>query len=286
MRHAVLGAGGVGGVLGGALARAAHQVTLIVRPGQAGSFPRRLHVESRKLGDFDAEVAVAERLEDPIDVLWITVKATQLEEALGSAPASAVGDARVVPLLNGIDHVARLRTLYGSRVRPATIAVEAERVSPGSYRQSGPFINLRIAGEAADLVEEVAATGITCSLVEDELTMLWQKLSMLAPMALTTSWLRLPVGGVLAEPAGERVLLGVIEEVVAVGRAEGAALDAAAVAAAIRAVPAGMRTSMQKDREAGRPLELDAIAGAVVRHGAIRGVPTPVTKRLLRELGG
>lgn len=286
MRHAFLGAGGLGGLVGGALARDGHEVTLIVRPGQGASFPRRIHVESRILGDFDAEVGVAERLESPTDVLWITVKATQLEEALPSAPAAMLGEARVVPLLNGVDHVERLRSLYGDRVRPATIGVEAERLSPGRYRQPGPFINLRIAGDAADLVQEVAATGIACSLAEDERTMLWQKLALLAPMALTTSWLRMPVGGVLADPEGERALLGAIEEVVAVGRTEGAVLDGGAVAAAIRAAPPGMRTSMQKDREAGRPLELDAIAGTVVRHGAARGVATPVLQRLLRELGG
>ena len=286
MKHTFLGAGGLGGVVGGALARAGHEVTMIVRPGQAAAFPRRIKVESRKLGDFEADVMVAERLEGTVDVLWITVKATQLEEALTSAPATALGDSLVVPLLNGIDHVERLRDVYGDCVRPATIAVEAERTAPGRYTQPGPFINLRIAGDAAGLVEEVAATGIDCSAAPDERSMLWQKLGVLAPMALTTSWLQRPLGGVLADPEGERALLAVINEVAAVAGAEGAHVDARAIAGSLRAAPAEMRTSMQKDRLAGRPLELDAIAGAIIRHGAAHGIPTPVTEWLRRELAG
>lgn len=286
MKHAFLGAGGLGGVVGGVLARAGHEVTLIVRPGQAAAFPRRIHVESRKLGDFEADVTVVERLQGPVDALWITVKATQLEQAITSAPAAVLGEGLVVPLLNGIDHVDRLREVYGGRVRPATIAVEAERTAPGRYTQPGPFINLRIAGDAAALVEEVAATGIDCSAALDERSMLWQKLGILGPMALTTSWLQQPLGGVLADPEGERALLALIGEVAAVAGAEGAQVDARAIATGLRAAPAEMRTSMQKDRQAGRPMELDAIAGAIIRRGATHGIPTPVTQRLRQELTG
>src|SRR4030088_1958362 len=105
MRHAVLGAGGVGGLVGAALARAGNPVTLVVRDG---SHPHKLRVESTKLGDFEVHVQVVTRLEEPVDVLWITTKATQLEAALPSAPAGPV-KGTAVPLLNGIDHVARLR---------------------------------------------------------------------------------------------------------------------------------------------------------------------------------
>src|SRR5216683_3558724 len=120
MKHAVLGAGGVGGLMAGALARAGHPVTLIVRTDH----PARLSVESRVLGNFEVGVDSVRRLAEPVDVLWVTVKATQLEAALASARPEAAPDALVVPLLNGIDHVELLRRTYGAdRVAAGAIGV-------------------------------------------------------------------------------------------------------------------------------------------------------------------
>jgi 2-dehydropantoate 2-reductase len=79
MRHAVLGAGGVGGLVGGALARAGYPVTLLVRPERRDHYPERMTVESEALGAFEAPVRIAERLDEPFDVVWITVKAMALE---------------------------------------------------------------------------------------------------------------------------------------------------------------------------------------------------------------
>ncbi|HYZ02859.1 MAG TPA: 2-dehydropantoate 2-reductase N-terminal domain-containing protein, partial [Candidatus Binatia bacterium] len=81
MRHVVLGGGGIGGLIAGALARSGQPVTLVLRPGTLAAYPGRLRVESHVLGDFEAEVPAVERAEDGADVLWVTVKATQLEDA-------------------------------------------------------------------------------------------------------------------------------------------------------------------------------------------------------------
>src|SRR3712207_7637889 len=81
MRHAVLGAGGVGGLVGGALAKAGHPVTLLVRSGRRNHYPERLTVESERLGSFEAPVQVADRFDGHFDVVWITVKATALERS-------------------------------------------------------------------------------------------------------------------------------------------------------------------------------------------------------------
>src|SRR3954469_12779717 len=105
MRHAVLGAGGVGGLMGGALARAGHPVTLLVRPGRQHHYPEQLTVESKTLGTFEASVRVTDRFEEPVDVVWITVKATALQAALRTVPEQELGNGVVVPLLNGVDHV-------------------------------------------------------------------------------------------------------------------------------------------------------------------------------------
>src|SRR5215208_4176517 len=82
MRHAVLGAGRVGALVGGALAKAGHPVTLLVRPGRRNYYPERLIVESETLGTFEAPVRVADRFDRLFDVVWITVKATALKAAL------------------------------------------------------------------------------------------------------------------------------------------------------------------------------------------------------------
>jgi 2-dehydropantoate 2-reductase len=241
-------------------------------------------VESAKLGDFEAEVAVVTRLEQPVDVLWVTTKATQLEGALPSAPAALV-EGTVVPLLNGIDHVARLRDVY-PRVSPGVIRVEAERGERGHIVQLGPFIGVDLVGPLAkEIAAELNAAGIDAGVAEDELTMLWTKLVMLAPLALTTAATQRPLGGVRDDPRWRERLLGVMEEAHAVARGLGAHVDPDITRAMLLRAPDGMRSSMQKDRELGRPLELDAIGGPIIRAGRELGVPTPQTTILISALG-
>jgi len=281
MRHAVLGAGGVGGLIGGALARTGSPVTLLVR---GNSHPAGLQVESAKLGDFEVAVKVANKLEQPVDVLWVTTKATQLEAALPSAPAALV-EGTVVPLLNGVDHVARLREIYRS-VTPGTIRVESERKEAGHIVQLLPFIGVDLAGPlAAEIAAELNAAGIDARVQEDEVTMLWSKLVMLAPMALTTTATMRTLGGVRDDPRWRERLLGVMAEAVEVGRGLGARVDPEVVRGMLLAAPDAMRSSMQKDRELGNPLEVDSIAGPIVRAGRELGVPTPQTAILMSALG-
>ena len=168
--------------------------------------------------------------------------------------------------------------------------VESERVAPGHYRQSTPFASIEISGRgglapAADrLASEVAATGLGCRVHEDELSMLWGKLCGLAAMALATTALQLPVGAVRDDPEGRRLLTGVAAEAATVAQAEGARLELDQVMAFLEGVPHQMRSSMQKDREAGRPLEVDAIGGPIVRRGRKHAIPTPITELLVDRL--
>ncbi len=284
MRHAVLGAGGVGGLVGGALARAGREVVLLLRPETLAGWPGRLRVESAALGDFEVGVRVATRLEGPADVLWVTTKATQLQAALEAAPPELVGEGRVVPLLNGIDHVELLRGRYGrDRVLAGAIRVEAERVAPGVIRQPSPFLFAELAGEGAQPVaEELKEAGIQCRVLQSEAQVLWSKLVLLAPMALSSTALQAPVGAVRADPFWAERARRCAEEACAVAAREGAAVDLEAVMAMFSAAPDGFRTSMQKDVAAGRPPELDAIAGPILRAGRRHGVPVPATEELVR----
>ena len=277
MKHAILGPGGVGGLLAVTLARAGLPVTLVVRPGTAGSYPRRVRLESQLLGDIAAEVAVTERLSEPVDVLWITVKAGQLELALKQAPAELVG--AVVPLLNGVDHLDILRRTYGAaRVQTGTIRVEAERVEPGHYRQVGPFIVAEVTGPPG-VVDELVEAGIQARLVENGEQALWSKLIMLAPFALASTASHLPMGALREDPDWRGLMVGIMGEVKAVAAAQGIELEEPT--AMVDRAGAEMRSSMQKDAAAGRPLELDHIAGPILRGGREHGVATPTTEKVV-----
>jgi|SRR5579863_1725690 len=286
MRHAILGAGGVGGLIGACLAKAGDPVTLVVRRETLGSFPDKLQLES-SFGDFSVPVGLAPTV--PVtDVLWIAVKATQLDSALSSFPASASVRA-IVPLLNGIDHVARLRARFGSdRVIPATIAVESERISPGHIVHRSPFALLKISSRGRVLLQEPVAQlqqlGFKCQFMDDEQTLLWSKLVFLAPLALVSTVTGKTTGEIFSNPDSWQQLQDCVREACAVARAEHAQVDPDAVIATIGALPPGMRSSMQKDVAQNRPPELDAIAGPVLRGASHHGIDVPVTHKLTASI--
>jgi 2-dehydropantoate 2-reductase len=287
-RVAVLGPGGVGGLLAALLSRAGDSVVVLAGESTAQAIAERgIRVESARFGDFHVTVDSAVRLQTPVDACLITVKATQLEQALERMPAEAVGGALVVPFLNGIDHVKLLRNRFAS-VAAGTIRVEVARVEPGVIRNTSPFAAVELATSAAakDGVETLAAhlraTGLDVKVRDDETPMLWDKLVLLAPLALLTTQARANVGEIRAHRRDDAV--AIILEVAAVARAEGATLDADAVMRLLDTVPAGMESSMQRDQAAGLPLELDAIGGAVLRHAARAGIAAPVTTRYVEEL--
>jgi 2-dehydropantoate 2-reductase len=283
MRHAILGAGGVGGLIGACVAHSGASVTLVVRREALDQYPRQLRLESA-FGNFTVDVAVAEEV-PAVDVLWITVKATQLESAL-TALKNVDGVRAIVPLLNGIDHVALLRERYGSgRVIPATIAVETERVSPGHIVHRSPFARLNVlsAGRAqlGSTVDELQKLGFECRFIDDEPTLMWGKLVFLAPFALSTTAADKTTGEILADPNWKQLGLACLREACAVAVAEGAQVDADAVIAGVMKMPGNMRSSMQKDVEQHKTPELDAIAGPILRGARKHGIEIPATKKLV-----
>src|SRR5215211_6669586 len=259
MRHAVLGAGGVGGLVGGALARAGHEVMLLVRPGRRDHYPERLAVESETLGSFETSVQIADRFDGQFDILWITVKATALEAALRAVAPEKLGDGVVVPLLNGIDHVERLHDRYGpKRVLPGTIRVEAEQMEFGRVRHLSAFVDVQVApspatrARAEALCEELRTASLTCEARDDEATMLWSKLCFLAPFALATTASGSSLGVVRSDAQWRALLEECVNEACAVAVAEGAKIAPDPILAALEGAPDGFRSSMQKDVAAGK----------------------------------
>lgn len=274
MRHAVVGAGGIGGLLAAALARAGADVVVLMRPETLADYEGRLAIESAVLGDFDVDVAAASALDRDVDVVWVATKALQLEPALALAPPERVRAAIVIPLLNGVDHVALLRKRYPNVVAGA-IRVESERVAPARIRQISPFLRVELAG-AQPAAAELRAAGIDCSTSDDELSLLWEKLAFLAPIALATTALDGPLGAIRDD---ERYR-GCQSEALAVACAEGAQIDTDALRTLQDTAPDEMRSSMQKDVAAGRQPELDAIAGPILRGGQRHNIPVPNTDKL------
>jgi 2-dehydropantoate 2-reductase len=290
LRVAVLGPGGVGGFFGALLARSGSSVVVLASDSTVRAIAERgLKLESGQLGDFDVKVDAETRLRTPVDVCLVTVKATQLEAALERVPAKALGHALVVPFLNGIDHVDRLRSVYGpENVTAGTIRIEVSRVEPGVIRHTSPFARVELAsspslsGRVEPLAAQLRAAGLDVRVREDETAMLWDKLALLAPLALLTTHARASVGEIRTSRRDD--IRALVSETADVAAAEGVAVDVEAAIRMFDQAPAGMSSSMQRDQAAGLPLELDAIAGVVVRHAARDGVAVPVTARLVEEL--
>ena len=291
MRHAILGAGGVGLLIGGALAQAGKPVMLVLRPTALDEYPGGIHVESVVLGEFDVDVPASTRLDRPVDVIWVTVKAPQLEDALRVASPAVAPDAVAVPLLNGVDHMGRLREVYGDLVIAGAIRVESERAGPGHVVQTSPFVSTdlgpsaAIRGQADAIAAELYDAGLACTVRDGEADVLWGKLALLAPFALGTSSLLLPIGPARENAEVRELMCLAIREVCAVAATEGAPLDPEVFTQALLGMPDDMRSSMQKDISAGREPELEAIAGPILRRGRERGIETPAVAELARRVG-
>ena len=286
-RIGVLGPGGVGGLIAARLAHAGHEVTVVATERSAPAIAVRGITLRAPDGELRTRPRASAWLSAPVDVLFVAVKANDLLGSLERVPARMLRGAVVVPLLNGIDHVAVLRARHPeSAVVAATIAVEATRHRAGEIEQLSSFSIVEVAtppelaATAATVAELLELPGLEVATNEDEPFVLWRKLAVLAPMALLTTAANAPLGPACeAHPDWVGPL---VREVAAAAQASGAAIDPEPVEARLRAVPPTMKTSMLKDREAGRPLELDAIAGPILR--ALPAGGAPVTAAAVAEI--
>ena len=302
LTFAVLGPGGVGGLLAALLSRAGHRVLCLAGDDTARTLREGgIHVRSGRFGEFTATVDAATELPEAtgpadsrpaaVDAVLVAVKHTNLDAALARVPAKALGDALVVPFLNGVEHPAALRARYGAdRVAPAVIRVESTRTAPGVIEHASPFVEIDLAGDPVPrerldaLSAAFTAAGPVTRVLPDEAAALWAKMSFLAPFALLTTLYGLPLGDVRTRHRDE--LTALVEETATVSLACGGPADPAQTLTRYTGFPPAMRSSMQRDAEAGRPLELDAIGGALLRAAERHGVDVPVATRVVRELAG
>jgi len=283
---AVLGPGGVGGLLAAALARAGEQVSVVAREPTAEAINTRgIRVQSVALGSFHAWPRATVALTEPAETLIVATKFTGLHAALERVRAEC---ALVVPLLNGLDHMALLRERFGAaRVAAGTIRVESHRPHPGVIVQTSRSLRIDLAADLPavrarlpPLAERLERAGVPVRLERSEAQALWSKLARLCALALTTSASGQPIGFIRSNAEWRSALERCVAETVAVGRAEGAELSAALTVAELDDAHPTLGSSMQRDIAAGRESELDAIAGAVLRAADRHGIACPTIAAL------
>jgi 2-dehydropantoate 2-reductase len=293
MRIAVLGPGGVGGLLAGALARAGSDVVVVARESTAQLIDARgLSVRSVLLGDFVVHPPAVTILREPVDVLIVATKAAGLEAALARVEAAP---GLVLPLLNGLDHLAVLRRRFDEgSVLAGAIRVEADRPAPGEIVHTSPFLLVdtaarrRACGPTMQaLADELERAGVAVRLgypitERSEAEVMWSKLVRLNALACTTSAHDELLGEIRSTPRLRAELMGAIEEGAAVAQAEGAAeVQAASAMEELERAHATLGSSMQRDIAAGRTPELDAIPGSVLRAAARHSLSCPTIEQLV-----
>jgi 2-dehydropantoate 2-reductase len=296
MKIAVLGPGGVGGLIAGALARApwegegapaGAQILVLARDSTARAIEHDgVRVRSVLLGEFTAHPRTSTTLQEDVDALVVATKAAGLTDALERVETQPP---LVLPLLNGLDHLAVLRERFGEEhVVAGTIRVEADRPEPGVIVHTSRFLRIDMASRhewmrapMEQLASVLCEAGVPARVCGSEAQVMWSKLVRLNALACTTSAYDLPLGPIRSTPELRAELVGAIEEGCAVANAEGAEIPPGDPLGELSAAHDTLGSSMRRDIAAGRPPELDAIPGAVLRAAARHGVECPTIERLV-----
>ncbi len=289
MRIAVVGAGGVGGGFGAALAKAGADVTFIARGAHLAAMKKEgLKVEG---GRGETHLVPTRATDDPadigkVDIVLFCVKLWDVESA-GAQIKSLIGpDTAVIPLQNGIDAAERLVPILGRHAVMGGVAqISASIVAPGVIRQVGTFMRMifgELDGKRSSRAEDFLAlclkAGFEATLSEQITTELWMKFILLAANASITAATRQPIGKLRDDPDLRPIFVAAWQEAIDVGRASGVALppDAIERIGDFNAhAPSAMKASMALDLERGNRLELPWLGGKIVELGQKLGVPTP-----------
>jgi 2-dehydropantoate 2-reductase len=289
MKIAIVGAGGIGGYIGGLLAKAGHEVGLVARGAHLAAIRER-GVQIRSVhGDALVRVQATDRPAElgMADVVIFAVKTYDTDAAAEAAKPLVGQETVVVPFQNGVDAFARLSPHFGAeRVVPGAVWIVAAIAEPGVVVQESQvrrFVVGEIGGaktaRVAAIRDAIASTGCTAEVAPDITQVLWTKLVMLSSIAGITSVTRATVGRILSVPETKAMLHRAMAEVEAVARAKGIALEPSAAETwmgfAAKLEPTAT-SSMARDVAAGRRSEYDALSGAVMRAGRETGVATPV----------
>src|ERR1700756_3648333 len=289
MRIAVIGAGGVGGGFGAALAKAGADVTFVARGRHLDAMLTRGLVVRGGRGE--THIVPTRATDEPakigkVDVVLFCVKLWDVESAGAQIKPLIGADPALIPLQNGIDAADRLIPILGvAAVMGGVAQISASITEPGVITQVGTFMRMifgELDGRRTKRGEEFLAlcqkAVFDATLREAITTELWMKFILLATNASITAATRQPVGRLRDDPDIRPVIVAAFKEVIEVGRASGVTLPADALDRILDFIghaPPAMKASMALDLERGNRLELPWLGGKVVELGRKLGLPTP-----------
>jgi len=291
MRVAVIGAGGIGGLYGGLLARAGHEVSFLARgPHLRAIQAHGLQVQSAQFGTFTVRGRASDAARDlgEADLVLFAVKTYDLESAASAAVHLLAPAGVLLTFQNGVDAPDRVAALIGSEhVLIGTTGLETTILEPGviGHLSAAHYVYVGALHGPPDarvrgVVEVLSDAGINASEVEDGHRALWEKAFVLIPMATLTSVCQAPIGPIRELPETNALIDALFDEVTAVAAAYG--YDLSAARPRVRGIIDGWafdgKASMARDFERGRPTELEAVTGALVRMADARGIDVPVAR--------
>lgn len=289
MRILVLGAGAIGGYFGGRLAESGADITFLVRERRRAALAARGLVVKSPVGDIALPVKTiaAGDIAAPFDLVLLSCKAYDLEDAMAAIAPALGRESVVLPLLNGMQHLDRLSERFGAgRVLGGACYIGATLDAAGVIQHGGEMQSLvfgELDGERTARVEALAAlfarTKAVATIAADIRQAMWEKLVMLAALAAATTLTRATVGEIVAVPGGETFMLDALTECERIAAAEDHPSSAPALARAkslLTARGSSFSASMMRDLVAGGATEGDHIIGDLVRRAERHGRLVPI----------
>ena len=289
MRVLVVGAGAIGGYFGGRMLQAGRDVTFLVRPRRAAELGSSGLVIKSPNGDVTLKnppTVQADGLKEKFDVVLLSCKAFDLEDAIKSFAPAVGAETSIIPLLNGMLQLDVLDGKFGrERVLGGLCAIAVTLNEKREVVQLQPMQSLTFGerdGKMTDRVRAVAEIfrsgnfGSVAS--ENVLQDMWEKWTFLASIAASTCLMRAPLGIILAAPGGKDFLLGILDECKAVATAEGYPPRAPFVDRTVTMLTtegSPLTASMFRDIKAGQRVEADHVIGDLIARGDAAKVPVP-----------
>ncbi len=289
MRILVVGAGAIGGYFGGRLLQAGNDVTFLVRPKRAAELAGAGLVIKSPNGDVtlkDPPTVQADRLAEQFDVVLLSCKAFDLQDAIRSFAPAVGPNTSVIPLLNGMLHLNVLDEKFGAgRVLGGLCAIAATLNQAREVVQLAPMNSLNFGERDGSMSERVRAIAnvfdsgkFGAAASEHILQDMWEKWVFLASLAASTSLMRTSVGNILAATGGKDFLLGMLDECSAIAKAAGHAPTGPffqRTSGMLTAEGSPMTASMFRDIKAGLPVEADHVIGDLVARADAAKIPVP-----------
>jgi 2-dehydropantoate 2-reductase len=297
MKIAMMGSGGVGGLIGARLAHAGCDVSFIARGSHLAAMREHglklesqvetVHLKKVRATDDPATLG-------PVDLIIFSVKLWDTEAAARSILPLIGPETGVISLQNGVVKDDILRPIIGEKALMGGVAYMGTAISrPGVIQHTGTVQKIvfgeydgRRSRRAEALLEWSRKGGLDAAISDDIRRTLWEKFAFLVAMAAVTASMRLPIGPIRSHPVTRKFYSDAMREAAAVGRAHGVRLPDDFVEermAFVDTLPATMTASMHHDLERGNPLEVQWLSGSVVDLGAAVGIPTPI-HRAVRDI--